>query len=134
MISPLSHVPYVIKTIVYTSSSMTTRGTQGHPIMRSTWSVTIVNIAGGQQERVPEQDIAGIITRSYDMVYFQCKRYSTWDISITVIKIDKARASLTYRFTHGTKEYTVPIHWSRIRNMEHPVQYINVRGSRIWAL
>ena len=68
------------------------------------------------------------------MVYFQCKRYSTWDISITVIKIDKARASLTYRFTHGTKEYTVPIHWSRIRNMEHPVQYINVRGSRIWAL
>lgn len=102
--------------------------------MRSTWSVGIVNIAGGQQERVPEQDIAGIITRSYDMVYFQCKRYSTWDISITVVRIDKARASLIYRFTHGTKEYTVPIHWSRIRNMEHPVQYINVRGSRIWAL
>ena len=68
------------------------------------------------------------------MVYFQCKRYSTWDISITVIRIDKARASLTYRFTHGTKEYTVPIHWSRVRNIEHPVQYINVRGSRIWAL
>ena len=131
----LSHVRNVIGTIVYTSSSMTTRGTQGHPIMRSTWSVGIVNIAGGQQERVPEQDIAGIITRSYNMVYFQSKAvYKAGDTFIIVIHINKAKDRLTYRYIHGHVRHSAPIYWSRVRNMEHPVQYINVRGSRIWAL
>lgn len=135
MISPLSHVPYVIKTIVYTSSNMTTQGTQGHPIMRSMSSVTIVNIAGSRQERVPERDIAGIITRSYDMVYFQSKAvYKAGDTFIIVTHINKARDRLTYRYIHGHVRHSAPIYWSRVRNIEHPVQYINVRGSRIWAL
>ena len=68
------------------------------------------------------------------MVYFQCKTYRAGKISITVVRISKSRDRLTYRFANGDKEYSVPIHWSRVRNMEHPVQYINVRGTRIWAL
>lgn len=102
--------------------------------MRSMSSVTIVNIADSRQERVPERDIAGIITRSYDMVYFQCRTYRAGKTFITVVRISKSRDRLTYRFANGDKEYSVPIHWSRVRNIEHPVQYINVRGSRIWAL
>ena len=113
---------------------MTTQGTQVHHTMKSMWSADIVNIVVSRREPVPERDIAGITTRSYDMVYFQCRTYRAGKISITVIRISKSRDRLTYRFANGDKDYSVPIHWSRVRNIEHPVQYINVKGSRIWAL
>lgn len=115
---------------------MTTQGTQGHHTTKSMWSVGIVNIVDNRREPVPERDIAGIITRSYDnMVYFQSKAvYKAGDTFIIVTHINKSKDRLTYRFIHGHVRHSAPIYWSRVRNIEHPVQYINVRGSRIWAL
>lgn len=135
MISSPSRVQNVIDRMNCSSWSMTTQGTQGHRTMRSMWSATIVNIAGSRQERGSERDIAGIITRSYDMVYFQSKAvYKAGDTFIIVTHINKSKDRLTYRFIHGHVRHSAPICWSRVRNIEHPVQYINVKGKRIWAL
>lgn len=69
------------------------------------------------------------------MVYFQPQtNHKSGSISIFVVSINSDKTRLTYRFTNGTVRYTAPIHWSRVRNIDHPVQYINVKGRRIWAL
>lgn len=68
------------------------------------------------------------------MVYFQSKAiYKAGDTFIIVTHINKAKERLTYRYIHGHVRHSAPIYWSRVRNQEHPVQYINVKGQRVWA-
>ena len=70
----------------------------------------------------------------FDMVYFQSKAvYKAGDTFIIVTHIDKSKDRLTYRYIHGHVRHSAPIYWSRVRNQEHPVQYINVKGLRVWA-
>ena len=49
------------------------------------------------------------------------------------MKTEKEKVG-TYRYASGKKHYTVPIHWARLKNIEHPVQYVRVRGKIIWAV
>lgn len=68
------------------------------------------------------------------MVYFQSKAvYKAGDTFIVVTHITKTKNRLTYRFIHGHVKYSAPIYWSRVRNQDHPVQYIEVNGQRVWA-
>lgn len=66
------------------------------------------------------------------MVYFEKgRRYGSKTV-IVVQKTDKD--SLTYRYASGKKHYTVPIHWARLKNIDHPVQYVRIKGKIIWAV
>lgn len=61
------------------------------------------------------------------MVYFEKGLYD----GIVVLSFTKD--NLTYRFPDGRKHYHAKIHWTRVKNIDHPVQYVNVNGKRIFA-
>ena len=66
------------------------------------------------------------------MVYFEKgHKYG----STTVIEVTKvSKDSLTYRYPKGFVKHTVPIHWARLKHIDHPVQYVKVKGTTIWAV
>lgn len=66
------------------------------------------------------------------MVYFEKGSKYGSNPTIRVLKLTKDY--MTYRFENGKAEYTVPIYWARLKTIEHPVQFIRVRGKPIWAV
>ena len=66
------------------------------------------------------------------MVYFEKGAEYGSKTVIMATKVDKGY--LTYRYAKGTVLYTVPIHWARLKHIGHPVQFIRVRGTPIWAV
>lgn len=61
------------------------------------------------------------------MVYFERGNYG----KIIVIRISEDK--LIYQFPNGKRTYEAKIFWTRVKGVDHPVQYVNVRGRRIFA-
>lgn len=67
------------------------------------------------------------------MVYFVIGgHYRSGNTAIIITSLEKKY--ITYMRAKGKVEHRTKVYWTRLKNLEHPVQYIKLDGKRIFAL